>query len=98
MKTHHAFAAVMLGLALAGPALGADCYADYKAKQDNPLRLQYGVAQLPAEACGDPRAAAQYLAPRLSGNGWTLLQIEGTFGPEGLASRRANAGQYFLRY
>lgn len=98
MKTHHAIAALFLGLSLAGPAFGAECYADYKAKQDNPLRLQYGVVQLPDAACGDAGAAAQYLAPRLTGNGWTLLQIEGTFGPEGLPSRRANAGQYFLRY
>ena len=30
--------ALALGLALASPA-AADCYADYKAKQDRPLRL-----------------------------------------------------------
>lgn len=98
MKTHHLILALMIALGLGTPAFAADCYADYKAKQDNPLRLQYGVVELPQAACGDARAAAQYLAPRLSRDGWTLLQIEGTFGPEGLASRRANAGQYFLRY
>ena len=32
-------------MAVAAPAQ-AECYADYKAKQDNPLRLHYGVVQL----------------------------------------------------
>ncbi|SDW22127.1 hypothetical protein [Roseicitreum antarcticum] len=98
MKTHRAILAVTLALCLGTPAFAADCYADYKAKQDNPLRLQYGVVELPQAACGDAQAAAAHLAPRLSADGWTLLQIEGTFGPEGLASRRAHAGQSFLRY
>ena len=34
-----------LTLALAGPAQAA-CFADYTAKQDAPLRLHYGVAQI----------------------------------------------------
>ena len=76
----------------------AQCYADYKAKQDNPLRLQYGVAELPSSACGDARAAAAHLAPRLERDGWILLQIMSTFGPDGLESRREDAGRFFLRY
>jgi len=39
---------ILLSLALvafAGTAQ-AECYADYKAKQDDPLRLHYGVAQI----------------------------------------------------
>ncbi len=47
-------ATLMVTLAL--PAQAAGCYADYKAKQDNPLRLHYGVAQING-AC--TRAAAQ---------------------------------------
>jgi hypothetical protein len=86
-----------LALAVAFPAT-AQCYADYKAKQDNPLRLQYGVAELPASACGDARAAAAHLTPRLERDGWILLQIVSTFGPEGLESRRGDAGRFFLRY
>ena len=31
--------------ALAGPA-GAACYADYKARQTDPLRLHYGVIEI----------------------------------------------------
>ena len=86
--------ALMLGLAL--PAQ-AECYADYKAKQDNPLRLQYGVAQVPDDACS-PSGAQAVLAPKLAADGWTLLTVLSTFGPEGLAERKASAGEYFLRY
>lgn len=85
-----------LALAAASP-VGAACYADYKAKQDNPLQLHYGVAELPDNACS-PQAAARALAPRLARGGWTLLNILSIFGPEGLDQRKASAGQYFLRY
>lgn len=85
-----------IGLAVASPA-AADCYADYKAKQDDPLRLHYGVAQVSDSNCS--RGAAQgELAPRLAGDGWTLLNVLSTFGPEGLEERKASAGAYFLRY
>ena len=86
-------AAVMLaGLAL--PAT-AECYADYTAKQDDPLRLHYGVAQV--SACDTGGAEAE-LAPRLGADGWTLLTVLSTFGPEGLDERKDSAGAYFLRY
>ena len=90
--------ALALVLSLVALPAASQCYADYKAKQDNPLRLQYGVAELPATACGDARAAAAHLAPRLERDGWILLQIMSTFGPEGLDARRENAGRFFLRY
>ena len=83
-------------LLLALPA-GAECYADYKAKQDDPLRLQYGVAQVPDDACS-PSGAQAVLEPKLAADGWTLLNIVSTFGPDGLAERQASAGEYFLRY
>lgn len=86
--------ALILALS-AGPA-AAQCFADYKAKQDDPLRLHYGVAEI-AGACTVP-AATQELAPRLAAAGWALLTVVGTFGPEGLEERRADAGQYFLRF
>lgn len=88
--------AVGLVLAMAGPA-AAECFADYKAKQDRPLRLHYGVAQVTNDNCSR-RAAAGELAPRLSQDGWTLLNVLSTFGPEGLDERRQSAGAYFLRY
>jgi hypothetical protein len=82
---------------MAGP-VAASCYADYKAKQDAPLRLAYGVAELPDSGCGGADAAAAVLAPRLAAAGWTLLSVVSLFGPEGLEERRASAGDHFLRY
>ena len=89
-------AATALLVTLALPA-SAECYADYKAKQDNPLKLHYGVMQVPDGACNRAAAGAA-MRPRLARDGWTLLAVLSTFGPEGLSSRRASAGTYFLRY
>lgn len=86
----------VLALAVANPAAAA-CFADYKAKQDDPLRLAYGVAEVSDAAC-DRRSAADELAPRLAAAGWTLLNVISTFGPEGLDERKASAGDNFLRY
>ena len=83
-----------LMLALALPAQ-AECYADYKAKQDDPLRLHYGVAQV--QACDKAGAKAE-LADRLAAAGWTLLNVLSVFGPEGLEERKASAAEYFLRF
>jgi hypothetical protein len=88
--------AAALGGVLALPAQAA-CYADYKAKQDSPLRLHYGVAQVPDDACSKG-GAKQALAPRLAQGGWTLLNILSIFGDEGLEERKASAGEYFLRF
>lgn len=76
----------------------AGCYADYKAKQDTPLRLAYGVAELPDAGCGGRSEAAAVLAPRLASAGWTLLSILSIFGPEGLEERKASAADHYLRY
>ena len=83
-------------LALAGMAQ-ADCYADYKAKKDSPLQLHYGVAQVSDANCSKGAAEGE-LSPRLAGDGWTLLNVLSTFGPEGLEERKASAGDFFLRY
>lgn len=82
---------------LAASAVQADCYADYKAKRDDPLRLHYGVAQVSDGNCDTVSADAD-LAPRLDAAGWTLLNVLSTFGPEGLEERKASAGDYYLRY
>ncbi|MFV0492082.1 MAG: hypothetical protein ACK5M4_09705 [Pseudorhodobacter sp.] len=86
----------LAALAFAGTAK-AECFADYKAKQDNPLRLHYGVADIPDSACSSG-AAAQALAPRLAAGGWTLLNVISVFGPEGLEERKASAGNFFRRF
>lgn len=86
---------LVLVILFAGTA-DARCYADYKAKRDQPLRLHYGVAELRG-ACNQ-RAAQSELRDRLSANGWTLLQVMSVFGPDGLDRRKASAGSYYLRY
>ena len=82
-------------LSFAQPA-HAQCYADYKAKQDNPLRLHYGVVQLQG-AC-QVSAAQTEIAQRIARAGWTLLNVMSVFGPEGLNERKDSAGPYFLRF
>lgn len=89
--------ALVLALVLAPPLpAAAQCYADYKAKRDDPLRLHYGVAEI-AGPCA-PGPAARELQPRLARAGWELLNVVGVFGREGLEDRRDAAGPHFLRY
>ncbi len=83
-------------VALGSPA-GAACFADYKASREGPLRLHYGVMELPDTAC-DRAAAEAEAARRLRAAGWKLLGVLAVFGPEGLDERRASAGDFFLRY
>lgn len=85
-----------LALTLAVPAQAA-CYADYKAKQESPLRLHYGVVKLPDSACSGNRARAN-VQQRLAANGWELLKIVSTFDDSGLASRKSSAGGFFLKF
>lgn len=89
--------ALTLATLLSAQAASAECYADYKAKQDNPLRLHYGVAQISDANCSKPKAEAE-LQGRLQAAGWTLLNVLSTFGPEGLGERQASAGEYYLRF
>lgn len=88
--------ALAAGLLAASPAAAA-CYADYKAKREPPLQLHYGVIEIPDSACA-PGAAQRIVAQRIAAGGWQLLQILSVFGPEGLAARRASAGEFFLRF
>ena len=81
---------------LPAPTMAADCYADYKAKQDDPLRLHYGVAQVYGPC--KKGAAKTEISSRLAPAGWTLLNVMSLFGPEGLQQRKADAGTYFLRF
>lgn len=89
--------ALVVLLATALPVQAA-CYADYKAKRDNPLRLHYGVMELPESACASPAAAEAAVRSRLSGADWELLNVVGLFGDEGLEQRRESAGDFFLRF
>ena len=88
--------ATALSASLAASAGAAACYADYKAKQDNPLRLHYGVAEVRGDCT---RAAARDdLARRLAAQGWTLLNVVSVFDETGLEKRKDSAGPNFLRF
>ncbi|MCB1336517.1 MAG: hypothetical protein KDK10_03330 [Maritimibacter sp.] len=86
--------------ALAGLPAAAECYADYKAKRDDPLQLHYGVIRLPDAACGSAAAAGAEIAGRIGADGWHLLSVVSVFDEAGLtdAKRKENAGQFYLRY
>jgi len=83
-------------LLFAAPAFAENCYADYKAKQDNPLRLHYGVIEIDGPC--DAEAAKSQTSSRLQAEGWTLLSLLSTFGADGLAERKQSAGPYYLRF
>lgn len=89
--------ALVAATLLSTPA-GAACYGDYKAKQDNPLQLHYGVIELPDRACGSTADARPVIQDRISGDGWTLLNVLSIFGPDELEERQKSAGDFFLRY
>lgn len=95
MKTLPAIVAFALTLMLALPAHAA-CFADYKARRDNPLELHYGVAEI-SGPCTKANAQGQ-LRGRLARDGWRLLNVLQVFDESGLNSRRGSAGAFFLRY
>ncbi len=95
MKQLCLIAVLLAGLAVPAPSMAADCYADYKAKRDNPLRLHYGVAEI--SKCSK-KAAKSELSSRLSAQGWTLLNVMSVFDKSGLAERKQSAGSNYLRY
>lgn len=96
MKRIITYGAIALCI-LASPA-SASCFADYKAKKDNPLQLHYGVIELPNSVCGSKGAAKSEISDRLQGTGWTLLNVLSIFDASESQKRRASAGQFFLRY
>lgn len=89
------FVATVVGLT-AGP-VSAACFADYKAKMDNPLRLHYGVIEIPDSACS-VGAAFGAIAPRVASGGWQLLEVLSVFDETGLDARRPDAGQFYLAF
>lgn len=97
-RMRHILLSPLLGLllGLSAHAASAACYADYKAKQDAPLRLHYGVMELRGDCSRS--AARDEIADRLRRNGWILLNVVSVFDESGLDKRKSSAGQYFLRF
>ena len=80
----------------AAPASAEQCFADYKAKKDNPLRLHYGVAEL-YQGCSKQSAKTE-ISGRISHDGWKLLNVLSIFDASQLAGKDSSAGQFYLRY
>ncbi len=85
-----------VGLILAAQTASAGCYADYKAKKDNPLKLHYGVVELRGDC--SKKAARDEVAARIKRDGWTLLNVLSVFDDDGLNGKEQSAGPYYLRY
>ena len=98
MKTHRLTLATAALLLISLQAANAACYADYKAKRDNPLTLLYGVSKLPDSACSSKKAAAKEISKKIARDGWKLLTVIGIFDESGLDERKDSAGAYYLKY
>ncbi|WP_299349499.1 hypothetical protein [uncultured Shimia sp.] len=96
MKHVIAITLVVCLAAFGGAASAEQCFADYKAKKDNPLRLHYGVAEL-YQGCSKSSAKSEITA-RISQDGWKLLNVLSVFDASQLAGKEASAGQFYLRY
>ncbi|MBT8414317.1 MAG: hypothetical protein KJO30_08305 [Boseongicola sp.] len=85
-------------VAMSASGASAACYADYKAKKENPLRLHYGVVEVTAQPCQMSREVARAVAQRVAAGGWELLQVESVFDETGLEAKKRDAGEYYLRF
>ncbi len=92
------FLTALLALFWLGAPAQAACYADYKAKRDNPLKLHYGVMRIDTNPCTMSNAVNGIVAARLGAAGWKLLGVQSVFDDAGLGKRKKDAGQYFLRF
>ena len=84
-----------LCLTLVAAPVSAACYADYKAKQDGPLRLHYGVIELDDSLCGDRSRAAAEISRRIAGDGWQLLSVVGILDADAAERKRADCRTVF---
>ena len=89
--------AASLSVMSASGAIAA-CYADYKAKQESPLRLHYGVIEVASQPCQMSRAVTNAVAKRVAAGGWELLQVQSVFDETGLEAKKRDAGEFFLRF
>ena len=74
MKHVRLSGAIAVSLVLAAGQSSAACLAEYKAKRDNPLRLEHGIMAIPDEDC-EISLAEIVVRERLAEEGWTLLSV-----------------------
>jgi len=60
-------------LAVIASAAAAECTAEYKAKQDNPLRLEHGTMTVTGPCTS--AAVVPKVEAALNAKGWTLLKV-----------------------
>ena len=65
---------VVFALALSATTASAACSVEYKAKRDNPLRLNYGTTTVGGNTC-TAAAVRSAVSAQLASQGWTLLSI-----------------------
>lgn len=85
-------------LAFSASNASAACYADYKAKKEDPLRLHYGVVEINAQPCQMSGAVSLAVAQRVAAGGWELLQVQSVFDETGLEAKKRDAGEFYLRF
>lgn len=78
-----------------GTAANAECFVEYKAKQDDPLTLHYGWMKFDTPCPADLK---QQTEDRLTIAGWSLLSVVSTSANEPDAKSKEDAGEFFLRY
>ncbi len=98
MKTRSSIILAVFALLASTQIASAACFADYKAKTENPLKLHYGVIQVDVSPCAMSNKVEQTVKSRVAAGGWTLLQVQSVFEDSGLEARKKDAGAYFLRF
>ena len=96
--TRALFPIATVALTRAATASQAACYADYKAKQDDPLRLHYGVIEVGVSPCAMSEDVKRVVEERVAAGGWMLLQVQSVFDESGLEAKKADAGEFYLRF
>ena len=70
----HALIITAFLMAFTASAANAACVAEYKAKRDNPLRLDHGTVTVQSNTC-TADAVREQVRSQLAARGWTLLSI-----------------------
>ena len=73
MKHRITYLIAATALSVFASAATADCTATYKAKKDNPLRLEHGSLSVPGPCTKD--AVTSKVEAALAAKGWTLLKV-----------------------
>ena len=96
MRLKHLILAAAATVAMAMPASAA-CYAEYRAQQQSPVQLAFGVAEIRSGSC-DAQSAAAYLRSALARSGWTLSNIVSTVSTNSAPGNSGYTNGHYLRF